>query len=65
MEDIAASADGLVIALRRADADLSAVMHRLETEFQQRFESREVIYKAAQEDHYASQCALAQLEMAV
>ena len=37
MEDISASADGLIISLRRADADLSAVMHRLESEFQHRF----------------------------
>ena len=43
MEDLAASADGMVISLRRADADLSAVMHRLENEFQQRFEGREVM----------------------
>lgn len=37
MEDISASADGLIISLRRADADLSAVIHRLESEFQHRF----------------------------
>lgn len=37
MEDISVSADGLLISLRRADADLSAVMHRLESEFQHRF----------------------------
>lgn len=42
MEDISASADGLIISLRRADADLSAVMHRLESEFQHRF-SEEVL----------------------
>ena len=51
MEDLAASADGLVISLRRADADLSAVMHRLETEFQQRFKGREVMKAAAPGTH--------------
>ena len=59
MEDLAASADGLVISLRRADADLSAVMHRLENEFQQRFEGREVMITAAQEQEYIPQHALA------
>ncbi len=42
MEDISASVDGLIISLRRADADLSAVMHRLESEFQHRF-TKEVL----------------------
>ncbi|CAL5228566.1 g11723 [Coccomyxa viridis] len=37
MEDLSASADGVIISLRRADADLSAVMHRLDSEFQHRF----------------------------
>ena len=37
MEDLSASADGIIISLRRADADLSAVMHRLDSEFQHRF----------------------------
>ena len=60
MEDLAASADGLVISLRRADADLSAVMHRLENEFQQRFESREVMSAAVQRNKYTPQHALAQ-----
>ena len=58
MEDLAASADGLLISLRRADADLSAVMHRLENEFEQRFEGREVINAVSQMDAFTSWCAL-------
>lgn len=55
MEDLSASADGIIISLRRADADLSAVMHRLDSEFQLRF-PREVSISMLQETALLQRC---------
>ena len=37
MENMAACADEMALSLRRADAALSEVMHRLDSEFHHRF----------------------------